>query len=51
MRKVKTSVRFWSIWGGFDVTAAMKWNFWEWGRTRYLVQEKTLQEDSRGGSF
>lgn len=27
----------------WDVTAALKWNFWEWGRTRYLVQEKTLQ--------
>jgi len=27
----------------WDVTAAMKWTFWEWGRTRYLVQEKTLQ--------
>ena len=29
----------------WDVTAALKWTFWEWGRTRYLVQEKISQRE------
>ena len=29
----------------WDVTAAMKWTFWEWGRTHYLVQEKIGQRE------
>jgi outer membrane protein len=29
----------------WDVTAAMKWNFWEWGRTHYLVQERVKQRE------
>ena len=27
----------------WDVTAVIKWNFWEWGRTHYLVQERIMQ--------
>jgi outer membrane protein len=27
----------------WDVTAGLRWNFWEWGRTHYLVQERTIQ--------
>jgi outer membrane protein TolC len=27
----------------WDVTAGLRWNFWEWGRTHYLVQERTKQ--------
>lgn len=29
----------------WDVTAALKWTFWEWGRTHYLVQERKSQRD------
>jgi outer membrane protein len=29
----------------WSVMAVMRWNFWEWGRTRYLVQEKIKVED------
>jgi outer membrane protein len=29
----------------WDVTAAVKWTFWEWGRTHYLVQEKINQRE------
>ena len=29
----------------WDVTAALKWTFWEWGRTHYLVQEKISQRE------
>ncbi len=29
----------------WDVTAALKWTFWEWGRTHYLVQEKITQRE------
>ena len=29
----------------WDVTAALKWTFWEWGRTHYLVQEKINQRE------
>ncbi|MCJ7833257.1 MAG: TolC family protein [Deltaproteobacteria bacterium] len=35
----------------WDVAAAMKWNFWDWGRTRYLVQEKTLQGEQVKETF
>jgi outer membrane protein TolC len=35
----------------WDVTAVMKWNFWDWGRTRYLVQEKTLQGEQVKENF
>jgi outer membrane protein len=29
----------------WEVTAALKWTFWEWGRTHYLVQEKISQRE------
>jgi outer membrane protein TolC len=29
----------------------MKWNFWDWGRTHYLVQEKTLQGEQVKENF
>jgi outer membrane protein len=29
----------------WDVTAVIKWNFWEWGRTHYLVQERIKQKE------
>lgn len=29
----------------WSVMAVMRWNFWEWGRTHYLVQEKKKGED------
>ena len=29
----------------WDVTAAVKWTFWEWGRTHYSVQEKINQRE------
>ncbi|MBI5604958.1 MAG: TolC family protein [Deltaproteobacteria bacterium] len=29
----------------WDVSATMKWNFWEWGRTHYLVQERIKQRE------
>ncbi len=29
----------------WDVTAVIKWNFWEWGRTHYLVQERIKQRE------
>jgi outer membrane protein len=29
----------------WDVTAVIKWNFWEWGRTHYLVQERIKQTE------
>ncbi len=29
----------------WDVTAALKWTFWEWGRTHYAVQEKISQRE------
>ncbi len=29
----------------WDVTAVVKWNFWEWGRTHYLVQERIKQRE------
>lgn len=29
----------------WSVMAVMRWNFWEWGRTRYLVQERIKTEE------
>ena len=29
----------------FEVLAGLKWNLWEWGRTHYLVQEKTKEKE------
>jgi outer membrane protein len=29
----------------WDVTAAIRWNFWEWGRTHYAIQEKIQQRE------
>jgi outer membrane protein len=29
----------------WDLTVAMKWTLWEWGRTHYLVQEKITQRE------
>jgi outer membrane protein len=29
----------------FGISAGIKWNFWEWGRTHYLVQEKIKERE------
>ncbi len=29
----------------FEISAGIKWNFWEWGRTHYLVQEKIRERE------
>lgn len=29
----------------FEISAGIKWNFWEWGRTHYLVQEKIKERE------
>lgn len=29
----------------FEVSAGLKWNLWEWGRTNYLVQEKIKEKE------
>ena len=35
----------------FEISAGIKWNFWEWGRTHYLVQEKIVEREQVKTAF
>jgi len=35
----------------FEIGAGIKWNFWEWGRTHYLVQEKIKEREQVKAAF
>jgi outer membrane protein TolC len=35
----------------FEISAGIKWNFWEWGRTHYLVQEKIGEREQVKAAF
>ena len=35
----------------FEISAGIKWNFWEWGRTHYLVQEKIVEREQVKAAF
>jgi outer membrane protein len=35
----------------FEIVAGIRWNFWEWGRTHYLVQEKIIEREQVKAAF
>ena len=35
----------------FEISAGIRWNFWEWGRTHYLVQEKIKDREQVKSAF
>ena len=35
----------------FEISAGVRWNFWEWGRTHYLVQEKIKEREQVKAAF
>jgi outer membrane protein TolC len=35
----------------FEISAGIKWNFWEWGRTHYQVQEKIVEREQVKAAF
>jgi outer membrane protein len=35
----------------FEISAGIRWNFWEWGRTHYLVQEKIKEREQVKAAF
>jgi outer membrane protein TolC len=35
----------------FEIGAGIRWNFWEWGRTHYLVQEKIIEREQVKAAF